>query len=128
MADAKDIKLVEDGNYFQAFVSPFTDRPPTSFYSSITIPSDSDRGFEDCLNCAVAYLKLSDLNNLIKILSETTTALPDSSLNTESSNSGTPSPPTPNVVYINIDGNTDVNFVVILNTYDLIRITGETVY
>jgi hypothetical protein len=128
MANAKDIKLVEDGRYFQAFVSPFTDRPPTSFYSSITIPSDSDRGFEDCLDCAVAYLRISELNSLIKILSETTTALPDSSLDTESSNAGTPNPPSTDVIYVDVEGNTDVNFIVILNTYDLIRITGEAVY
>lgn len=128
MADAKDIKLVEDGNYFQAFVSPFTDRPPTSFYSSITIPSDSDRGFEDCLDCAVAYLKLSDLNNLIKILSETTTALPDSSLTTESSNAGTPIQPQPIVSQINVDGENNININVLLGAYDLIRISGDTFY
>ena len=125
MADAKDIELVEDGNYFQAFVSPFTDRPPTSFYSSITIPSDSDRGFEDCLDCAVAYLKIADRNNLIKILSETTTALPDSSLDTESSNAGTPNPPDPATTEINIEGNLDSNFIITGRNVDVIRLTSE---
>lgn len=64
MPSATSVTLF-NGTTPNAFVSPFSDRLPVSFYSSITVPQMPT---QDCLPCAMTGYSTSTVNQFIQDL------------------------------------------------------------
>jgi hypothetical protein len=62
MPNAKDIQILA-GTANNAFISPFSDRPPTSFYSSIVVPRAKQT--DSCVPCAVTEIRRSALSEFL---------------------------------------------------------------
>jgi hypothetical protein len=68
MPSAEDV-IVKRDSYFGAFISPFSDKPPISFYSSISIPRSKNP--DDCVKCALPNISEKFLEEFIYELSQT---------------------------------------------------------
>lgn len=89
MPSATSVMLF-NGTTPNAFVSPFSDRLPVSFYSSITVPNMPT---QDCLPCAMTGYSTSTVNQFIQDLA---TKIPLPLSNSVSTSQVTPTiPPEP---------------------------------
>lgn len=86
MPSASDV-IVKRDSYFGAFISPFSDKPPVSFYSSISIPRSKNPA--DCVKCALPNISEKFLEEFIYELSQTKKSVGFSSIAPPVVDSGT---------------------------------------
>jgi hypothetical protein len=98
-----------------AFVSPFSDRPPVAFYSSIVIPGNDKN---DCLPCAITALSRGQLEAFISELGDTARQLPLPSLTLDQQPPVIPDPPSSAAETVELD------FVAALPIYAFLRPTA----
>jgi hypothetical protein len=123
MPKAKSVELFMQSAP-SAFVSPFSDRPPVSFYSSIVIPGNDKN---DCLPCAITALSRSQLEAFISELGGSLRQLPLPSLTLNQTVPVIPDPPSNAVDAIELDFLASLPIYAFLRPTSFSRIDSEAV-
>jgi len=120
-ADSVEIFTASPPN---AFVSPFTDRPPVAFYSSIVIPG-TDKG--DCLPCAITALSRLQLQSFVTELGGAMQRLPLPSLTLNANTPVIPDPPSNAVDTIEVDMLIGLGSPTLLRPATFARVDAEAI-
>ena len=105
MPSAIDIKNYKK-TFPSAFISPFSDKPPITLYSSIAIKGTND---DDCLPCSLTSLNSSKLLRFIIQLAEEKIIIPQNSISTSSETPVLPPMPSGSLESITVDFEGEVN-------------------
>ncbi len=113
-----------DGVPPNSFVSPFTDRMPPSFYSSITV---QDMTVEDCLPCAMTGVSRVEIQDFIIQLAQANILPPGSSVTLVENPPVIPPEPSPATEIIDVPTELFVGIFNLARPVQLLRMDSQTV-